>query len=103
MNQSHQRFYGIALAVFTLQRTAGATDDFPPRLEQVWGLSPSKLTTAVGGKSGCLLCHTDEVDTKPKTVGTPVGEWIKSQGVQPMDEGALQKALTKNYNSKQDS
>jgi hypothetical protein len=103
----HRRFYGIALgaalAVFTLQRRAAATDNFPPIVEQTWGLALSDLTKAVGGTKGCLLCHSDEGEEAGKTVTTPFGLWIKSQGVVQMDGKALQSALVKNYNSKQDS
>jgi hypothetical protein len=93
----------VALAVTTLERSAGATDNFPAVIERYWGLSLMQLVKSVGGQKGCLLCHSDESETMGKTVETPVGHWFKDNGLVKLQATTLQQLLVKNYNSKQDS
>lgn len=87
----------VTLSAFAFDEgTAGATPDFPPVVESTWGLTVGQLSKTVGGgrgRQGCLLCHSDELNTPPKTVTTPVGIWFYQQGLRADQTSKLQTLL----------
>lgn len=83
-----------------LERPARATDEFPAIVQSTWN---ANLLKAVGGTRGCLLCHSDEVDTPPKAVTKPVGQWFYGQGLFPHDTSKLKELLATSKTEEQDS
>jgi hypothetical protein len=97
----------VTLSVLGLvEGTARATPDFPPVVESTWGLKLDELSKAVGGgrgRQGCLLCHSDELNTPPKTVTTPVGIWFYQKGLLPDQTSKLKSLLGQSQADGQDS
>jgi hypothetical protein len=75
--------------------SAAATPDFPAVVQDTWKVK-------LPGK-GCKLCHTDEVDSAPKTVGTLVGYWFYNQGLRADKTNMLKTLLAQSKDDEQDS